>query len=286
VAIDGTPVASLLVSLGDRVSAATAGSHQVLTRDRLLHGRIGEVRRCTFSHGAPEANYTISLALTPAEATSLRMAGSHHPRIADLGHGILYLDASRIDDSAFTGSLPALAAARGVVVDCRGYPNGLTPRWLQHWLVASVRSPQWHVPVDRAPDQSARTYAVRDWGIRPEEPRITAPTVFLTDAQAISRAETYLAIVQHASLGQIVGRPTAGTNGNILPVVLPGGLRVTITGMKVRTQDGRSFHGVGVVPDVPAAPTVRGIQEARDEVLEVGLALLRSGFQERSPSSR
>ena len=278
VAIDGTPVATLLVSLGDRVSAATAGSHQVRTRERLLRGRIGEARRCTFSRQGTGQTYTLTLELAPAEATSLRIAESHHPRIADLGHGVLYLDAARIDDAAFAGSLPALVAARGIVVDCRGYPGGLTPRWLEHWLLRPAKSPQWHVPVDHAPDRTARTYTVRDWRVTPETPRITAPTVFLTDATAISRAETYLSIVRHAAIGQIVGGPTAGTNGNILPIILPNGLRVTLTGMKVRTQDGAPFHGIGIVPDLAAAPTVRGIQSGKDEVLEVGLSLLRSGF--------
>ncbi|MBK8233246.1 MAG: hypothetical protein IPK72_22395 [Candidatus Eisenbacteria bacterium] len=222
--------------------------------------------------------FTLPLELEPSEACLIRIAESRRPRIADLGHGFLYLDAARIDDAAFRGSLPALAAARGVVVDCRGYPGGLTPRWLEHWLTAPAKSPQWHVPVDRAPDRTARTFTVRDWTITPQAPRITAPTVFLTDAQAISRAETYLSIVRHAGIGKILGAPTAGTNGNILPFTLPGGLRVTITGMKVRTQDGAPFHGIGIEPDIAVAPTSAGIQSGRDEVLEAGIAELRAAL--------
>jgi C-terminal processing protease CtpA/Prc len=45
--------------------------------------------------------------------------------------------------------------------------------------------------------------------------------------------------------------------------------------MRVKFGDGSRFQNVGIVPDVPAAPTVEGIKAGRDEVLEKGLEVLR-----------
>ena len=272
-AIDGVPVNQRLVSIGSRVSAATAGSHQVRTLDRLLRGRIGELWRCTFANEG-EA-YSTDVVLEDTDSVHGRIAENRRPAIADLGSGVLYVDVTRIDEAAFRGTLPALTNARGIVIDCRGYPGEFGPEWLGHWLESPARSMLWRVPVDAAPDRTARTFRVRDWGVAPSSPHLTAPTVFLTNAEAISRAETYLSIVQDAKLGTIVGSRTGGTNGNFLGFPLPGGLRIVMSGMAVRKTNGEPFHGVGVEPDVEVSPTVQDVRAGRDTVLQRGLEVLK-----------
>jgi C-terminal processing protease CtpA/Prc len=102
----------------------------------------------------------------------------------------------------------------------------------------------------------------------------TAKVAFLTDARAISYAETFMGIIEHYKLADIVGSATAGTNGNINPFTLPGGYRVIWTGMKVLKHDGSRHHGVGIQPTVPVARTIKGITEGRDEVLERAMEIL------------
>jgi len=88
-------------------------------------------------------------------------------------------------------------------------------------------------------------------------------------------SETIMAIVEHYRLGEIVGGPTAGTNGNINPFEVPGGYRITWTGMKVLKHDGSPHHGIGISPTAPASRTQSGVAEGRDELLEHALELLR-----------
>ncbi len=90
----------------------------------------------------------------------------------------------------------------------------------------------------------------------------------MIDGRAISYAETWLGIVEHYRLGALVGEPTAGTNGNVNTIALPGGYSVRFTGMKVLKHDGSRHHGIGIRPTVPASRTVRGIREGRDEQLQ------------------
>jgi C-terminal processing protease CtpA/Prc len=47
------------------------------------------------------------------------------------------------------------------------------------------------------------------------------------------------------------------------------------TGMRVKFGDGSRFQNVGILPDVPAAPTVEGIRAGKDEVLDKGIEVLR-----------
>jgi C-terminal processing protease CtpA/Prc len=71
-----------------------------------------------------------------------------------------------------------------------------------------------------------------------------------------------------------VGQPTAGTNGNINPFVLPGDFRITWTGMKVLKHDGSQHHLIGIQPTVPAKRTIQGIIEGRDELFEKALKII------------
>jgi C-terminal processing protease CtpA/Prc len=108
------------------------------------------------------------------------------------------------------------------------------------------------------------------------QPRLFGKIAFLTDASAVSYAESILGIVEAYRLGEIVGSPTAGTNGNMNSCVLPGGYRVSWTGMRVVKHDGSEHHGVGIRPTIPISYTMKGIAEGRDEFLERALEVVNT----------
>jgi C-terminal processing protease CtpA/Prc len=69
----------------------------------------------------------------------------------------------------------------------------------------------------------------------------------------------------------VVGSTTAGADGNVSPIGLPGGLRTAISGIGVFYPDKRPTQRIGIVPDVEIRPTIAGIRAGRDEVLEEAL---------------
>jgi C-terminal processing protease CtpA/Prc len=95
------------------------------------------------------------------------------------------------------------------------------------------------------------------------------------DARAISYAESVLGIVEAYRLAELVGEPTAGTNGNVIRLSLGSGYTVTWTGMKVRKHDGSRHHGVGILPTIHVSKTLAGVRAGRDEQLEAAIAQLR-----------
>lgn len=117
-------------------------------------------------------------------------------------------------------------------------------------------------------------YQKMGWNLVAKKPHITGKVVFITDGRAISYAESFLSFIEHYKLGEIVGQPTAGTNGNINPFVLPGDFRVVWTGMKVLKHDGSQHHLIGIQPTLPAKRTIRGITEGRDELFEKALEII------------
>ena len=90
----------------------------------------------------------------------------------------------------------------------------------------------------------------------------------------VAGSRLYNEYIEHYKLADIVGGPTAGTNGNVNPLTLPGGYQVMWTGMKVLKHDGSRHHGVGIQPTVPVTRTIRGIAEGRDEVVDRAVAVV------------
>ena len=68
-----------------------------------------------------------------------------------------------------------------------------------------------------------------------------------------------------------MGSPTAGADSNVSPFGLPGGLRSLISGIGVFYPDRKPTQRIGIVPNVEAKPTIEGIREGRDDVLEEAL---------------
>lgn len=197
------------------------------------------------------------------------------PKIHELKPGVFYLDLDRIKDEDLQAVLPQLEKATGIIFDLRGYPR-VSPMLISHLIDKPVQSARWLVPIITTPDHQNMTEydPGRRWALDPIAPRLKAKLAFLVDGRAISYAESYMGIIEAYKLAEIVGEPTAGTNGNINPFVLPGGYRVIWTGMKVLKHDGSQHHGIGIQPTVPVSRTIRGVREKRDEQLERAIAIV------------
>ena len=107
--------------------------------------------------------------------------------------------------------------------------------------------------------------------LTPAEPRYEGRIAILVDEVSVSQAE-YTAMAFRAAPGALViGSTTAGADGNVSPIPLPGGDRSMISGIGVFYPDKTPTQRVGIVPDVAVRPTIAGIREGRDEVLEAAL---------------
>jgi len=217
-----------------------------------------------------------ALAVTLAYSVQDAPKESAGPAIRREQDGVYVVDLGRASWPEIEKELASLARAPGVVFDLRDYPNS-NHEVLQHLLTGPDTSKEWmQVPQIVRPDHARPvSYEKHGWHMTAETPRITGKVAFLTGPGAISYAESVMGLVAHYRLGEIVGAPTAGANGNINPFDLPGGLRMVFTGMKVLRHDGGQHHVVGVQPTIPAARTIAGVRAGRDEVLERGLAVVR-----------
>lgn len=270
VAIDGQPVLQTLQKDEALISGATPQWRRHVALRQLGAGDADTQAALTVRN-ADGSTRTVTLKRT----RSTEMLREKRPeKIAELKPGLWYVDLDRIDDATFDAALPKLAEARGIVFDLRGYPStGSKP--LRHLIDSAGQSARWNVPILRRPDFEGVEWNTEGrWSLEPLQPRLTKNVAFLTDGRAISYAESWMGIVEAYKLGEIVGETTAGTNGNINTLKLPGGYRVVFTGMKVLKHDGSRHHGVGIAPTVPVSPTAAGLRAGRDEQLDKALEML------------
>jgi C-terminal processing protease CtpA/Prc len=202
---------------------------------------------------------------------------SRPERVSRLVDGILYVDLTRVSYEDLLPRIEELAQARGLIFDMRGYPKGGAEEVLSHLSSEPLQSAIWMVPRTVYPDRvdPAGYDTSGRWNLLPRAPRFQGKLVFLTHAGAISYAESVMGIVEHYHLGEIVGQPTAGTNGNVNQLLLPGGYAISWTGMRVLKHDGSQHHLIGIQPTVPVERRIAAVRAGRDEYLEQALSLLR-----------
>ena len=188
---------------------------------------------------------------------------------------VVYLNLDRIPMDTIIHLMPQLEKSKSIVADLRGYPTGGNHQFIQHLLTKPDKDKWMEVNQSIYPDRemSAGHTAV-GWDLTPQKPYLgDKKVIFITDGQAVSYAESYMGFIEAHDLATIVGQPTSGTNGNINQFDLPGGYRISFTGMRVIKHDGSKFHGVGILPDVYVEKSLDGVKSGTDEFLETALKL-------------
>jgi C-terminal processing protease CtpA/Prc len=87
-----------------------------------------------------------------------------------------------------------------------------------------------------------------------------------------SNAEYTTMAFRAATGAKVIGSTTAGADGNVSQIPLPGGLNSMISGIGVFYPDKRPTQRVGIVPDIEVKPTIAGIRAGRDELLDAAMA--------------
>ena len=72
----------------------------------------------------------------------------------------------------------------------------------------------------------------------------------------------------------VIGRNSAGANGDIRPLPLPGGINMWFSSLGVFTPEGGQTQRIGLSPDIYVRPTIAGIREGRDELMEAAIEFL------------
>ncbi|MBR7780369.1 S41 family peptidase [Undibacterium rugosum] len=217
----------------------------------------------------PRSRYDGELPQRPA-AQAVRWLDARH----------VYVDLDLLQYDAVTAMLDEIERSEGVIFDLRGYPHGTA------WTIAArlnVRGAKYG-PVIHAPFVSTHAFLSGPLKLSYAEPlRATKESIYrgkvvvLIDDRTISQAEHTALMLEASTPVTFVGSTSAGSNGDLRHIVLPGRVTVSYSGYEITHADGTRLQRIGLQPHIPVKPTVAGIRAGRDEVLERALSFLQQG---------
>lgn len=183
-----------------------------------------------------------------------------------------YITLATIKKEDFEEIKNSFKNAKGIIIDIRNYPSAFAPFALGSFFVPKT------VPFVRFTSGSVGNPGEFSWidpiQIPGNKAYFKGKVVVLVNEYSQSQAE-YTAMAFRAGKNTtIMGSRTAGADGNVSPIVLPGGLITAISGIGVYYPDGKETQRIGIVPDVHIERTIEGVKEGKDEVLEKAIQLI------------
>jgi C-terminal processing protease CtpA/Prc len=184
-----------------------------------------------------------------------------------LSDKVAYLKLSSVKAADVPRQIEAAAGTKGLIIDIRNYPSEFVVFALGSLLVERETQFARFTQGDLS-NPGAFHWRPSVSSLSPQKPHYPGKVVILIDEVSQSQAEYTSMALRVSPRATVVGSTTAGADGNVSAIPLPGGYRSMISGLGVFYPDKRPTQRIGIIPDVERKPTIAGIRAGRDEVLE------------------
>lgn len=166
----------------------------------------------------------------------------------------------------------AFKNSKGIIIDIRNYPSTFVPFSLGSYFV-SLSTP--FVKFTKLNlNNPGEFYFTEALEIPKGDETYKGKLVVLVNEISQSQAEYTSMAFRAGDNTTIVGSTTAGADGNVSSIYLPGGLLTNISGIGVYYPDGTETQRVGIIPDIIIKQTIEGIIQGRDELLEKAIEII------------
>jgi len=269
--LDGRPISALVKEWTPYYADSNEAARLRDIATYMTRGPCSDVH-LTVRRGDHDLQFKVSRVPLPGGHLAFAFHDLPGPAFRLLSHEVAYLKLSSASASQAADDIKLAAGTKGLIVDARNYPS--------EFMVFALGS----LLVDR-PTPFAQ-FTVGDlsnpgtfhWTpsliLKPKAAHYDGKVVILVDEVTQSQAE-YTTMAFRAAPGSlVVGSTTAGADGNVSRIPLPGDLFTLISGIGVFYPDRRPTQRVGIVPDVVVEPTIEAVRAGRDLVLEEALRLI------------
>lgn len=196
-------------------------------------------------------------------------------RLGDLGY--LRVEAFKYPTSSAASIddlLADLADARALIIDIRH--NGGGSDSIARNLAAGFADAERHVMTASGRCESADCAPPEEWHVGPSVAGpFDKPVVVLVNDRTISAAENFAIMMREFPHVVVVGQTTAGALADTYIHRVSDGWAFGVPSNILRDARGRSWEGIGVVPDIWAASSPDQISRGQDYALEVAMAIAR-----------
>jgi C-terminal processing protease CtpA/Prc len=206
------------------------------------------------------------------------MIKSKNPRVIDtikiLEGNIGYINMGVLEVKDVSDVMEKVMKCKAIIFDVRNYPKGTmysVMEFLNNKEVNFVKFTHINYKYPGVIEYQKTNYRV---GKKGNDDYFKGKVIVLFDENTQSHAEFTVMSLQTAPDVVCIGSQTAGADGNVSFIIYPGGYKTNLTGLGVYYPDGRETQRIGIVPDIEVKPTIQGIREGRDEVLEKAIEVI------------
>ncbi|MHA3047742.1 S41 family peptidase [Riemerella anatipestifer] len=189
--------------------------------------------------------------------------------------GYLYL--GTIKSEYLPSIFEKLKGTKGLIIDLRCYPSDFVVFTLGKYLMPK---PTEFVKFSTGSIQSPGLFTFTkplEVG-KNNKNYYKGKIVILVNETTQSSAEYHAMAFRASQDATVIGSTTAGADGNVSQIYLPGGIFTMISGIGVYYPNGKETQRVGIVPDIKIEPTIEGIKKGKDEVLEKAIEVIKNGL--------
>ena len=190
-----------------------------------------------------------------------------------IGKDIGYVSLKNIKGDDIPAIKQKFMNTKGIIIDIRNYPSANVMYTLGAYFVSNT-TPFVKFTKGNPDNPGEFTFKSKN-DIPKSETTYQGKLVVIVNEETQSSAEFQAMAFQAGDNTTVIGSTTAGADGNVSEIDLPGGLKTNISGVGVYYPDGRETQRVGIVPDIVVKPTIIGIREGRDELLEKAIEIIR-----------
>ncbi|MCB0381150.1 MAG: peptidase S41, partial [Flavobacteriales bacterium] len=188
---------------------------------------------------------------------------------------IAYIDNGSVKKEYLPEIWKAIENTKGLIIDIRNYPSDFVIYSLSNYLMPKK------TPFVKFTNGSVETPGLFVFGKRlysgmKKKNYYKGKVVLIVNEITQSSAEFHAMAYQVNPNTTTIGSTTAGADGNVSQIFLPGGITTMISGIGVYYPDGRETQRIGIVPDIEIKPTIEGIKNGKDELLEKAIEIINS----------
>jgi C-terminal processing protease CtpA/Prc len=191
-----------------------------------------------------------------------------------LNDNVGYINLGNGQASLLPEIMNSFKSTKGIIVDIRSYPSESFQTKLTEYFMGA---PKPFVSMSR-PNLSRPGQFLLEPSFEVgkfSKDYYKGKVVVLVNELSQSNSEFTTMALQAGANTTVIGSTSAGADGNTARFILPGNLVTYITALGVYYPDGRETQRVGIVPDIIVKPTILGIREGRDELIEKAISIIQ-----------
>ncbi len=270
--VDGVPVAERRAALASQVSASNPAAFARTLSFAVVTGARRDSATYVVDRGdGVQRSFTVPLGFTGAPARrTLSQVAMVLPNT-----NVGYLDMGALTVAQVDSAFVLLGHSAGIVIDLRDYPQETAYLVAEHLLPVSVSFSIVTTSDSTFPGQYKRLFNFEPTWRNPQAYR--GRIAILVNEHTQSQGEFAAMILQAVPEHKVIGSQTAGADGDVARVNLPGFIFVSFSACGVYYPDGRPTQRTGIVPDILVRPTLSAVRAGHDEVLERGIRYVQTG---------